>query len=60
MEDKKLYCTECGYKFVPKSKHKRCPYCGKEGSLIKAPTSQDIIDEVAFEDSERLVKENFK
>ncbi len=47
----KFYCTACGYSFYPRKTDqieppRRCPYCDKEGSLIKEQTSSDLLKEV--------------
>ena len=45
----RYYCTACGYRFETKSdkKPKVCPYCGKEGTLVREGTAQEILDEVS-------------
>jgi len=40
-----LQCKECNYDFDKDKIPKRCPYCGKEGSLKPYKTAQDFLNE---------------
>ena len=43
-------CTNCKYKFDPrdpgKAMPRRCPYCSKEGTLVKTKKADDFIRDV--------------
>ena len=50
MDQPKLSCTNCRYKFAPKDPGnvpENCPYCNKPETLEKAKTAQDYLDETA-------------
>ncbi len=44
-----LECARCKYVFTSKAIPNKCPYCGKDGSIQKATTAQDLIDEALSE-----------
>ncbi|HLD87295.1 MAG TPA: hypothetical protein VJB12_04480 [Candidatus Nanoarchaeia archaeon] len=44
-----LQCNRCNYKFELKAMPKKCPYCDKEGSITRAQTAQDLLDEAVGE-----------
>lgn len=50
----RLHCTSCNYVFSSKTPAvpNHCPYCSKPGSLEKAKSAQDWINEVSAEPSE--------
>ena len=41
----KFRCTKCNYQFEKDKFPLRCPYCGKNDSVVKEKSAQDIIDE---------------
>ncbi|NOZ80914.1 MAG: hypothetical protein GXP63_04535 [DPANN group archaeon] len=43
----KFVCKGCGYKVDKEKAPARCSYCGKDGSLIREKSAQDILDEVS-------------
>ncbi|MFH1409542.1 MAG: rubredoxin-like domain-containing protein [Nanoarchaeota archaeon] len=38
-------CTVCKYKMNKDKAPNRCPYCSKEGAMIKPKSAQDMIEE---------------
>lgn len=44
----KLICKQCNYKFdsVSDALPKKCPYCGKERTVKKESSAEDIVGEV--------------
>lgn len=54
-----LYCTNCGYKFTPKTEAmpENCPYCNKPETLEKLRNMQDYLDEVSYEMHEKEQRE---
>lgn len=45
---KRFRCNKCNYEFYPRAKDKeeapfRCPYCGKEGSVVE---KRHILEEI--------------
>ena len=57
MQELKLNCTNCGYKFAPKASGKtpeRCPYCNKPETLEKTKTAQDYLDEAGSSEPQEL------
>lgn len=47
----KFYCTFCGYSFAPRNNvrvepPKSCPYCNREGALVKEQTSNELLDDL--------------
>ena len=57
MQELKLNCTNCKYKFVPKGSGKtpeRCPYCNKPETLEKEKTAQDYLDEASSSNPHEL------
>ena len=43
----KLVCEACGYKMEKEKVPFRCPYCSKEGTLVKEKSAQDLLDDVS-------------
>jgi rubrerythrin len=43
--DMKYECSKCSYVMDKADAPKRCPYCGEEGTMQKAKSAQDILDE---------------
>jgi rRNA maturation endonuclease Nob1 len=42
-------CTKCKYSVKKEPMPKRCPYCGKEGAMQKAPSAQDLLNDTLNE-----------
>jgi hypothetical protein len=38
-------CSKCKYSVKKDIKPVRCPYCGKEGGMQKAPSAQDLLNQ---------------
>lgn len=48
----RFVCTKCKYKFTPKSPRRsdnppaRCPYCAREGSLVREKSAEELVKDV--------------
>lgn len=42
----KFECSDCNYVAEKEEAPKRCPYCGEKGTMGKAKSAQDFVDEV--------------
>jgi|WetSurMetagenome_2_1015567.scaffolds.fasta_scaffold1792224_1 hypothetical protein len=38
-------CSKCKYSVKKDTTPVRCPYCGKEGAMQKAPSAQDLLNQ---------------
>lgn len=45
-----IYCRKCGYRKERENLPAKCPYCDSKGTLIREPSAQDIINDVAEEE----------
>ncbi|MBS3132582.1 hypothetical protein J4470_00435 [Candidatus Woesearchaeota archaeon] len=61
METKGYQCSNCNYRFTPKSAEKipeTCPYCNKPETLERVKGAQDYLDEISTEMQEREKRES--
>lgn len=52
METASYQCSNCNYRFTPKTPEKvpeNCPYCNKPETLERVKGAQDYLDEVSTE-----------
>jgi rubrerythrin len=49
----KFECKKCRYQTDKPSLPSRCPYCGEAGTMRKASTAQDLINDI-FDEPEDL------
>ncbi len=47
-------CRNCGYQIARRIAPRKCPYCGKEGTMAVEKSAQDLIEEISLEEEKKF------